>query len=84
MNMTPNDELSSPEEEWPVKPYYKRELVQAYAPDISPIAALNRLAQWIKLNLLLREALGQTGYKARRQIFTSLQVKLIFKYLGRP
>ena len=31
-------------DEWPVRPYSKRELAVAYAPDISPVSALNRLA----------------------------------------
>lgn len=72
------------EEAWPVRPYYKRELAEAYAPNIAPTSALNRLAQWFKTNLQLSEALLQTGYKSHQQIFTSMQVELIFKYLGRP
>ena len=36
--------------EYRIRPYYKIELAQAYAPDISPGAALNRLALWIKTN----------------------------------
>lgn len=72
------------EEAWPVRPYYKRVLAEAYAPDISPVAALNRLAQWFKLNRRLSAALLETGYKTRQQVFTSMQVELIFKYLGRP
>ena len=43
--------------EWPVRPYYKRELAEAYAPTISPASALNRLSKWMKLNLELDEAL---------------------------
>lgn len=84
MNMTQNDDDLSQESDWAVKPYYKRELAQAYAPDISPVAALNRLAQWIKLNALLSEALRETGYRMRQQVFTSRQVELIFRYIGRP
>ena len=34
-------------EGWPVKPYYKRDLAVAYAPDITPVAALNRLSSWV-------------------------------------
>jgi hypothetical protein len=30
-------------DEWPVRPYSKRELAMAYAPEISPVSALNRL-----------------------------------------
>ena len=66
-----------PGKEWPVRPYYKRELAEAYAPT-------NRLSKWMKLNLELDEALRHTGYKGSQKIFTSLQVELIFRYLGKP
>ena len=36
--------------EWPVKPYYKRDLAMGYAPDITPVAALNRLSAWIHVS----------------------------------
>lgn len=72
------------ERNWPVRPYYKRELAEAYAPNISSAAALNRLAKWLKLNLELSEALLHTGYRGTQKIFTSMQVELIFKYIGRP
>ena len=78
---TSNENEKAPEEAWPVRPYSKRELAEAYAPNMS---ALNRLAQWFRYNLQLSEALLQTGYKKRQQIFTSMQVELIFRYLGRP
>lgn len=39
-----SDQEDDQEERWPVRPYYKRELAEAYAPDISPVSALNRLA----------------------------------------
>lgn len=84
MNAIQDDDNLSLENEWPVKPYYKRVLAQAYAPDISPVAALNRLALWIKLNEPLSKALLETGYNLHRQVFTSRQVELIFRYLGRP
>lgn len=79
-----DDDKESTENEWPVRPYYKRELAEAYAPDIAPASALNRLAHWFKLNSQLSDALLTTGYKSRQQVFTSMQVELIFKYLGRP
>lgn len=79
-----NDDEESQENAWSVRPYYKRELAEAYAPDIAPVSALNRLAHWIKLNSQLNDALLATGYKSRQQVFTSMQVGLIFKYLGRP
>lgn len=72
------------EKEYTIRPYYKSELAQAYAPDISPASALNRLASWIKRNKQLTEALRQTNYYARQRVFTSKQVALIFEYLGEP
>lgn len=60
---TSNENEKAPDEAWPVRPYSKRELAEAYAPNISPVSALNRLAQWFKYNLQLSEALLQTGYK---------------------
>ncbi len=71
-------------DEWPVRPYSKRELAVAYAPDISPVSALNRLAEWMRYNDRLLRKLGATGYRPRQRVFTSLQVELIFRYLGRP
>ncbi len=71
-------------EEWPVKPYYKRDLAVAYAPDITPVAALNRLAVWIRHNRTLWQALLDTGYTNRQRMFTSAQTELIFLHLGRP
>lgn len=71
-------------EEWPVRPYYKCDLAVAYAPDITPASALNRLALWIHHNVQLYEALLNAGYRPRQRMFTSLQVELIFHYLGRP
>lgn len=71
-------------DEWPVRPYSKRELAVAYAPDISPVSALNRLAEWMRYNDRLLRELANTGYRSRQRVFTSLQVELIFRYLGRP
>ena len=56
----------------------------AYAPEISPVSALNRLAEWMRYNDRLTRELGDTGYRPRQRVFTSLQVELIFRYLGRP
>ena len=67
-----------------IRPYYKSELAQAYAPDITLKAALNRLALWIKTNTQLTEALKRTNYRSTQQIFTSRQVTLLFEHLGEP
>lgn len=72
------------EKEYRIRPYYKGELAQAYAPDISPASAVNRLSYWIKRNKQLAEALRQTDYRATQRVFTSRQVALIFEYLGEP
>ena len=53
-------------------------------PEISPVSALNRLAEWMRYNDRLTRELGDTGYRPRQRVFTSLQVELIFRYLGRP
>ena len=67
-----------------IRPYYKSELAEAYAPCLTPNSALNRLALWIDLNAPLSEALAQTGYRRKQKVFTSKQVALIFEYLGEP
>jgi len=35
-------------------------------------------------NVLLYQALLDTGYRSAQQIFTSKQVELIFEYIGKP
>ena len=56
-----------PGKEWPVRPYYKRELAEAYAPTISPASALNRLSKWMKLNLDWTKPCGIPATKAPRK-----------------
>lgn len=62
----------------------KAQLAQAYAPDLSPSSALNRLREWIDLNPQLTEALKDTHYHRRQKQLTPLQVALIYRYLGEP
>ena len=76
--------MEKEEREWRIRPYYKSELAQAYAPDICPGAALNRLARWIRTNTKLSEALAQPNSRVTQRMFTSRQVALIFEYLGEP
>lgn len=68
----------------PVRTYGKRELAMAYAPDISPESAVNRLNQWLHYDPRLYEALVQAGYRPRGRFFTSRQVEVIFRFLGPP
>lgn len=79
-----NQEVDTVIEEWPVRPYSKSELAQAYAPEIGERSALNRLSRWIRFNKVLSCALQATGYRMTQQIFTSKQVELIFLHIGRP
>ena len=67
--------------EYRIRPYYKSELAQAYAPDVCQKTALNRLATWIRTNKKLTEALRETDYRASQHMFTSRQVALIFDVL---
>ena len=76
--------MKEEEKQWRIRPYYKSELAQAYAPDISLGSALNRLALWIKTNKQLTEALRKTDYRVTQRMYTSRQVALIFEYLGEP
>lgn len=67
-----------------IVPMSKQELAQMYAPDLTPRAAVNRLAKWIKINPALVKALEAAGYVKQSKIFTSKQVKIIMEYLGEP
>ena len=62
----------------------KHELAMAYAPELTPKAALNRLALWINSCKPLRKALDKTGYRVRQRNFSKRQIYLIFKYLDTP
>ena len=78
--ITPQEALT--EEAWQIRPYSKCELARAYAPDIAPTSALNRLAQWIKLNRPLSEALRETGYQTpklatRAAVFQGERILLV-------
>lgn len=71
-------------DEWSVRPYSKSELADAYSPEITHGAAVNRFGRWIRRNEALHAELLKTGYIERQQIFTSRQVALVFEYLGKP
>ena len=70
--------------EWKVRPMSKSELAMAYAPCLTPQGAVNRLIDWIRHNPELVEALDRTGYRKTQKLLTSLQVRIIFSYLGEP
>lgn len=67
-----------------IRSYSKSELAMAYAPDITPHGAVNRLMGWIHFNTELYEALQTVGYRDSQRLFTVRQVELIFRYLGEP
>ena len=62
----------------------KRELAMLYALDLTPRSAVNRLMLWINHNPALVAALQATGYRKTAKIFSPIQVKLIYTYLGEP
>ena len=70
--------------EWRVQPMSKSELAMAYAPNLTQQGAVNRLMDWIHHNSELVEALDRTGYRKTQKLLTSLQVRIIFSYLGEP
>ena len=61
----------------------KKELAQAYCPDIDYTAALKKLNHWIRTNTELSARLAATGYITTQRRFTPQQVKLLYHYLGR-
>lgn len=67
-----------------LKPYSKKELALAYAPDLTLTSALRRLRQWINDDRPLLEALTQAGYRPEQRIFTIKQVEIIFNFIGEP
>ena len=69
---------------WRVRPMSKSEIAMAYAPNLTPQGAVNRLMAWIHQNPELTEALERTGYRKTQKLLTSLQVRTIFSYLGEP
>ena len=62
----------------------KKELAQAYCPDIDYTAALKKLNHWIRTNTELSARLAATGYITTQRRFTPQQVKLLYHYLGEP
>ena len=67
-----------------VRSMSKSELAMAYAPNLTTQGAVNRLMDWIRHNPELTEALLRTGYRKSQKLLTSLQVRIIFSYLGEP
>lgn len=62
----------------------KCELAATYAPDVAQRTAVNRLCSWIHHNPELMEALAATHYRDSQKVLTSLQVSIIYQYLGEP
>ena len=67
-----------------IRPMSKSELAMAYAPTLTTQGAVNRLMDWIHHNAELIGALQRTGYRKHQKLFTSVQVRIIFDYLGEP
>lgn len=69
---------------WQARPMSKSELAMAYAPNLTVQGAVNRLMDWIRHNPELMAELELTGYRKQQKLLTSLQVRIIFSYLGEP
>ena len=67
-----------------IRPMSKSELAMTYAPTLTTQGAVNRLMDWIHHNPELIGSLQRTGYRKHQKLFTSLQVRIIFDYLGEP
>ena len=72
------------ESSFPIRPMSKSELATAYAPNLTPQGAVNRLMDWIHHNPELTDMLVRSGYRKSQKLFTSLQVRIIYDYLGEP
>ena len=79
-----NDTQMTKETSFKVRPMSKMELAMLYAPTLTPQGAVNRLMEWIRHNPELTESLLRTGYRKSQKLLTSLQVRIIFDYLGEP
>lgn len=66
------------------RPMGKCELAVAYAPDVTPRSAVNRLSAWMHHNSELMAALAATHYRERQKMLTAKQVAIIYDYLGEP
>ena len=67
-----------------IRNYSKKELALLYFPDSLPHTASNHLMRWINRNRELCQALEARGYYRTSKHFTSIQVSIIFNYIGEP
>ena len=79
-----NDTQMTTETSFKVRPMSKMELAMAYAPNLTPQGAVNRLMDWIHHNPELTDMLLRSGYRKSQKLLTSLQVRYIIDYLGEP
>lgn len=68
----------------PTRAYSKSELAQAYSPELTQCAALNRLRRWIEGDRDLLAALHAAGYRPQQRILTAKQVAIIYEFIGEP
>ena len=67
-----------------IRSYSKKELALLYFPDSHPHTASNHLMRWFNRNRELCQALEARGYYRPSKHFTSIQVSIIFDYIGEP
>jgi hypothetical protein len=55
-----------------------------YFPNSTKKSASTQLGNWIRLNILLKEKLKETGFVSGKKILTPKQVELIIMHIGEP
>ena len=61
-----------------------KELALLYAPRLKPKSAVRRLKLWVLKHEILHESLIVNGWDEQRRVLTPQEVKIIFRFLGRP
>ena len=67
-----------------IRNHSKTEPALLYFPDSHHHTASNHLMRWINRNRELCQALEARGYYRTSKHFTSIQVSIIFDYIGEP
>lgn len=72
------------DDKFKIKSYGYGELAMLYFPNSTKKSASTQLGNWIRLNILLKEKLKETGFVSGKKILTPRQVELIIMHIGEP
>jgi len=72
------------DDKFKIKSYGYGELAMLYFPNSTKKSASTQLGNWIRLNILLKEKLKETGFVSGKKILTPKQVELIIMHIGEP